>query len=370
MNIFQPPSPYPFGLDISDFSLKLVQLNRQRDYLFLQTISRVEIPEGYIKNGEIKNEMGVIELIGKLTKETVFGKISGRETVACLPETKTFIKLLEIPADKNSTQEIIESEIEKNIPYSLEDVSCDWQVFSKEKNVKKIVAGVVPREVINSYYELLRKAGLYPRALETEPIARSLFPPEDKTGGTFIVIDIGAARSSFIAYSRGAILFTVSLPVSGKKVSKIIAKKLDINFHEAEIAKIACGLDQSLTKGEVAKALEEMVKNLTVKIKKCLDYLEANYPSYNEIKKIYLCGGGAKIKGLAEKMSEEIGIKTEIGNVFLNIKVNPKTEKKHLHEEFPNLKNIVRGRKIKQNFSIRFATAVGLALRGVYINEF
>lgn len=378
MNIIHPPSPYPFGLDISDFSLKLVQLNRRRHYLFLQTISRVEIPEGYIQNGEIKNKSGVLKLINKLTKETVFGKISSQEVVACLPETKTFVKLLEIPLDKKSTREVIENEIKKNIPYSLEEVSYDWQLFSKEKEYKKIVIGVAPKHIVNSYYQLLREAGFHPVALETEPIAitRSLFPPNSPhpsrgagQEGTKIVIDIGTARSSFIAYSQGAILFTISLPISGKKVTETIAKKLKFDFHQAEVAKIICGLDKNLFEGIVAKTLEEMIKKLISKIKKCIDYLEINYPQYIDIKKIYLCGGGAKIKGLDKIMTEELNIRTDIGNVFLNIKVAPKIEKKYLHDEFSTPKKIAESYKIKQNFSIRFATAVGLALRGIYVDE-
>ena len=44
---------YPFGLDISDFNLKIAQLKKVRDKIKLQALGRYNLPAGVIQKGEI-----------------------------------------------------------------------------------------------------------------------------------------------------------------------------------------------------------------------------------------------------------------------------------------------------------------------------
>jgi Tfp pilus assembly PilM family ATPase len=48
-------STYPSGLDISDLSIKLVQLDKVRDKIKIQALSKLSLSKGIIENGEIKS---------------------------------------------------------------------------------------------------------------------------------------------------------------------------------------------------------------------------------------------------------------------------------------------------------------------------
>jgi len=122
-------SPYPVGLDISDLSLKLVQLNKIGDKIKIQAVGRTELEPGLIKNGVIRNKVKVIKAINKLLANPNIGKISSNEVVACLPEEKTFIKLIEIKKSLNDINEKIETEIEKHIPLPIDKIYYDWQII-------------------------------------------------------------------------------------------------------------------------------------------------------------------------------------------------------------------------------------------------
>ena len=58
-------SAYPIGLDISDLSLKLVQLNKVRDRIKIQALSKLSLPKGIIISGEITNKPELIKAIKK-----------------------------------------------------------------------------------------------------------------------------------------------------------------------------------------------------------------------------------------------------------------------------------------------------------------
>src|SRR3989339_71 len=227
-------SEQSFGLDISDLSLKVVQL---------------------VKNKEI-----VLENLKKLINKPKLGFIDTDSVVACLPETKTYIKLIEINKNPNNINDIIQTEIEKNIPISVDDMYYDWQIINKLENQDLVLIGAAPKNIVNSHIDLLKSAGLSISALEVESMAicRSLlteegFKTSEESKNNYCIIDIGAKRSSLIIYSKDTIVLSVSIPISGDEATEKIAETLEIKKDQAEKAKIICGLDKTKAQGVVNK---------------------------------------------------------------------------------------------------------------------
>ncbi|PIT93932.1 hypothetical protein COU00_01710 [Candidatus Falkowbacteria bacterium CG10_big_fil_rev_8_21_14_0_10_43_11] len=370
MNIFNTPSKYPVGIDISDLSMKLVQLNKTRQAVVLQTLSRVAVPSGYIDGGAIKNKAGAAELLRKLLTETIFGKVSSREAVVSLPETKTFIKLLSLNSAGENLSDAVKVEIAKNIPYELADVNYDWQVINQNRDRQKILIAAVPKKIADDYAAILEGVGLLPVALEIEAaaIARSILPLAYESDKTTLILDIGASRSGLIAYADGAILFTASLPISGKKYTAIIAQKLNLTLAKAEEAKIICGLDSQAAQGIIAKTLKQMTDELVAKIKAALQHLAAYYPANLSVGQIYLCGGGASLLGLDAMLKQKLNIEVTIGDIFTNIRVTSRQKEKYLREKYSAVNGEAQRRERQQDFSLTFAAAAGLALRSIYLN--
>ncbi|MFH1822559.1 MAG: pilus assembly protein PilM, partial [Patescibacteria group bacterium] len=215
MIFFSGKSIYPIGLDISDLSLKLVQFNKIGNKIIFQALSKYNLPEGFISDGEIKNQVGVIKAIKNLINKPKFGKVSSNNVVACLPETKTFVKLIKIDKTPNSIADIIETEIGKHVPMLVDDIFYDWQVIEEKNDSQLILIGAAPKNIINQYTNLFDQANLSIEALEIEPaaICRSLLKEESiNYKGPFeknyAIIDIGATRTSLTLYSKNTILFT------------------------------------------------------------------------------------------------------------------------------------------------------------------
>jgi len=329
-----------FGLDIGDLSLKVAFLKKRGKRIELKTYGEKILPPDYFFKGEIKKEKEVAQTIKKFIEEK---NISTPYVIAVLPETKTFIKTIEIlSSDVGDVLETIKKEIEQHIPLELEEVYFDWQRFS-QNGKSKILVGLAPKSIVDSYVRILKMAGLKPVALEIESIAilRALIDKNEELMKPRIIIDFGATRSSLIIVDEGTIQLTISLPFSGEDLTKEIATKLKISLERAEKIKKEMGKENK------DKILEEIVysflNNLTTTLGSHINFYEEN--SKRKIEEIIICGGGANLFKLDSFLEENLKIKVKKGNPFQKI--------------------FKKNSSLSEEDSLVYTTAIGLALRGL-----
>ncbi|NUM25167.1 MAG: type IV pilus assembly protein PilM [Candidatus Buchananbacteria bacterium] len=333
-----------FSIDISDGALRLIQLNKKGKKNIITSYNELALPAGVITNGEITDEKKLIELIKKLTKTA--RRLNGRKVISVLPETKTFIKVIEIktPEDKNSYQQLVNDEIVNHIPMALEEIYLDWQIIEKKPDTTKILIGAAAKNIVESYFLALEKSGLSPYILEIESAAiiRSLIDKNDIKPR--IIIDFGAARSSLIIYDHGTVQFTVSLPISGNNITETIEKTLKLDHNKAEEAKIVCGLDPQRCEGALLKILLKPIDDISKHIKKSLIFYKSNFSEASEIAEIILCGGGSNFIGIDKVIAQKLNLPVAIGNPMIKIKNDKKGS-------------------IPKERILSYTTAIGLALR-------
>lgn len=373
-------SQYPIGLDISDSSLKLVQLNKRRNIFKIQAIGKMDFPEKLLNKGEVINKENLIKAIKTITEKPQYGKVSSNEAIVCLPESKTFIKLIKIEKTPNAIENIIEAEIEKHVPMAIGDVYYDWQVISSTRHHQLVLTGVAPKKTINQYTKIMEEAGLSVVAFEIESIAicRSLLAEERKKfkgeAKNYLILDIGATRTGLTAYSKNTILFTINIPISGNEITSRIAESLKIETVQAEKAKLICGLDEEKAQGVVKDILSGVIEDLAAKINEAMNFYDSHFPDRGPINQIILGGGGANIKKLNKIITDKLNINTVIGDPFMNLdgakddftKIlnsirHAETVKKYKEKDKPS--------SLNNDFKTTFSTAIGLSLRSLFLEE-
>ncbi|MFA4936711.1 MAG: type IV pilus assembly protein PilM [Patescibacteria group bacterium] len=348
MEIEQQPNT--IGLDISERSLKAIQFTSYwGKKIKLKAISDLALEKGIIVDGEIIIKDQFVRAVDQLLSHPKIGKFGTQYVVACLPETKTFIKMIDIPLmTKEEMPQAIKWEAEHHIPLSIDETYWDWQVVDTKLKSQRIpiLLGVAPKNIINSYTESLTQAKLITLALEIEavPIVRSLIdkdiPPSTEAT---MIIDFGASHTSLCVVDKNTIQFTVSVPISGYQMTEIIAKKLNFSEDEAEKAKIICGLDSKKCEGAMREILYKVIDDLIKRIKETFIFYSEHFPNGDPIKKIILCGGGSNFKFIDSYITDIIKIKVELGNPWCNLKkVTP---------------------PYKPSALLSYTTAIGLALR-------
>jgi type IV pilus assembly protein PilM len=146
-------------------------------------------------------------------------------------------------------------------------------------------------------------------------------------------------------------VFTRDITVGGSQFTDILQRNLGLSFQQAEAVKRgvvdpASGMDE--------KAIEPLMNNVTemvaMEIQKTFDFYRATSEETGvKVQKILISGGGSKLAGLAEELSNKLELPVEVLDPFRQIKVDTrKFDPDYLSEIMPEM-----------------AVAVGLAVRGV-----
>ena len=351
------PFPGAFGLDISDLSIKLVQLEnisniKDGPSFNLKNIRNISLPPGLIINGEITQEAQVVHYIQKLLqgRGDQEKKIKSPWVVINLPEIHTFIKLITLNKNINEViQDDVEIEAQKYIPFTEKDGHyLDWEAIPmiEEPNKTKIIMVAAPKAITESYVSLIEKVGLNLIAIDVESlsIARAMVTADKQyQNEARALLDIGGTRSNIIIYDNDTVQFSATLPFSGELLTTAIEQKLAITHDKAEQLKCQYGLKYQ-DQVKVWTVLMEQTQNFIEQIKKDIYFYYSHFPNTNTINHITMCGGSSILQDLDKVLTNELKIECKPGRVWKNLNSNTVI---HLpYEE-----------------SIKYATAIGLALR-------
>lgn len=371
--------PEAFGLDISDLSLKIIKLKKGGGKIKLTSFGEFEIEKGIIETGEIKNVEKLAEILKKAKTKTSGQKLKEKEVICSLPEEKAFLAIIQLPKmEEEEVKKAAFFEAQNYIPLPLEDVYLDSKIIPPLYNSLDhldVLIVALPKKIIDPYVKALKKAGFYPRVLEVESfaIARAVIK-----GGIsskpVLIIDFGATRTSFIVFSGKTVRFTSSIPISSQLFTEAISKALEIEPEKAEILKRVYGLSKPgemkmkavKTNGflfqkeagygkRIFDALIPAVIDLGEQIRTCLDYYQSHAshehlaPDHSVVEKVLLSGGGVNLPGLADFLEDFLKIPVKIANPWVNVLPAPL-------KGFPQL---------PPEESLKYTTAIGLALRGI-----
>lgn len=394
------PLSHAFGIDIGDRAFKLAQFSPRRNGYQLTAWGNVDVPEGVLDRGEVLNQDKAAELLVQLLKNA-HGQLRGRAVVACLPEAKTFVKIIEIPRETTDEglKRAVLTEIEQNIPLPQDEIYYDWQVLpdirpspkkaepepdegeptpaepadgpkpaeeppaepakaeeepddvprpeppADRPPMTRVLMGAAPKNLVDSYTAMLERAGLAPIALEIEAvaIARALVPSDLAAEEAVGVLDIGATRSSLVIFDGGSVQMSISIPISGIEITKTVSQLLNVSMEDAEVLKRECGLDADRCEDKMWKILLPLIDDMTSKIRNALRFYRIGFPQGKKIEKLYLCGGGALFREIDTVLSRKLTIKVRRGNPLINLT-------KRLPKAF------------QDEQALTYATAIGLGL--------
>lgn len=353
-----------FGLDISDLSLKLVQLSEKNRQKSVQAYADCHLPKEVLHGDQVKDRTALVRAIQKTVGAPNYGKITTSYVVASIPETKSFVRLIQMPvmSDEEIT-EAIQYEAEAYIPMPINQVYLDWASINdpraqgQEKMTIQISAS--PRDYIDGLVKILIEAGLKPLALEveSEATARSTVA-ESQLKECALIADIDALRTSLIIKQQGVLQFTSSLPIGGNSFTESLVRATNLDFDAAEKLKREVGIGGSGKAAKVKKALTPVLNNLLEEILNTIKFHDEHSRSECKISRLILLGGGSKLPHLPSFLQEKLsrietgdrffrsvpGIKVELGNPWVNILTKGQTPPMSRQE------------------SLSYATAIGLAL--------
>lgn len=353
LDTFPPPDYLNMPVlcvDISDRSLKFIELERKKGKILIRRFGKYSLDEGIIEKGEIKQKdklVGFLKTIKKKIKTTLIS--------ASLPEEKAFLSAVKFPqmsADK--IREALSFQLEEYVPISGVDAIFDFDILDNASSENKqdflrMNLTVFPKSFVESYRDVLAEAGFMPVSFEMEAhsFARAVVPKNN--ADNVMVIDFGRTRTTFAVVNGGKIHFATTMPIAGEEIEKALIFHLNIDKSQVETAKREIGMIKTKVKKDLFEALKSValvIKNEAVKQMVYWVSHHDNIQKDAKINKIILCGGESTLSGLPEFLSYELKIKVELGNPWTNIV--------SFEDYVPNMNRLD---------SLAYATAIGLAIK-------
>jgi type IV pilus assembly protein PilM len=311
-NLIISKSKNVVGLDIGTNSIKLVEVEESKGGVRLKNFGITPIPKDSIVNGAIVNHDAVVSAIQQLLSNL---KVKTKDAVSSVSGHPVIIKKISMPqTTDDEMEESIKFEAEQYIPFDLDEVNIDYQILAVEEGKTdhmSVMLVAAKKVMISDYVKVLTDAGLNPVILDIDVFAlENAYEVNYQSDEPQAValIDIGASTININIIKAGLSAFTRDIFLGGNQITEEIQKHFGISFDEAEALKISGDINNPEFGGK--EIVKKVCDSMVAEIQKSLDFYSST--TYEQIARIYLSGGCAKIPLMKESIEEKLNIATEV----------------------------------------------------------
>jgi len=336
------------GLDVGSSSIKAVELHRGRNGIEVSHVALEPLAADIVVDSMIVDSGTVSSAISKLFSEK---QIKSRSVATSVSGHSVIVKKISLPMmSDQELAETIQKEAAQQIPFDIADVSIDYQILSEDPASPQmdVLLVAVKKDKILNYTNVLSMAGKAPAIVDIDAFALQNcyeYNYEPAAGSTVALLNLGASVMNINIVKGNIPLFTRDVSVGGHQYTDSLQKELDLSFEDAERLKKGETLP-SVTDEQKQQILRSVSDILTLEIQKTFDFFRATASGEN-IQRILVAGGTARVPGLVDLLREEFAMPVEELNPFRKVLINPG---KHSDDQI-------------REMAPRLAIAVGLALR-------
>jgi type IV pilus assembly protein PilM len=285
---------------------------------------------GVFHEGEVIDPSGLTAAVKELYSHNKLPK----QVRLGIGNQRVIVRTLRLPLieDPKEMEAAIRFQAQEHIPMPLDQAVLQHQVVggvpAEEGAAPQVDVVVVAarREMVASFIEPLRRAGLEPGGIDLSafgmiralaPLVAQLAPAEDRTSASqesVLYCNVGDVLNLAVARGRSC-LFT---RVSGTGMEAIVARlstERALSPEHAEQWLLYVGLEAPLagiqgdpeTVAAARRANEEGVAAMVDELRLSLDYYRA-LESAVPVSRVVLCGTGSAIAGLGPAMEEQVGL--------------------------------------------------------------
>jgi len=334
------------GLDIGSSSIKAVELKSTKAGYELVSFGMEALAPDTVVDGAIMDAPQVANAISKIFDAQ---RIKTKNVATSVSGHSVIVKRVPLPLmNEDELYDRIPSEASQHIPFDIADVNLSYQLLESMDSQMDVLLVAVKKDKILNHTNVLAQAGKTPVVVDIDAFAlQNCFEVnyEPDAGQTVALLNIGASVMNINIVRGGIPLFTRDVSVGGNQYTDALQKELDLSFEDAERLKRGDTLP-SVTDEQKQQILRSVSDILTLEIQKTFDFFRATASGEN-IQRIVVAGGTARVPGLVDLLREEFAMPVEELNPFRKVLINPS---RHSDDQI-------------REMAPRLVIAVGLALR-------
>lgn len=311
-------SAHIFGLDIGRSFIKVVEVDRSKNYKILTAAGLTLTPSGGMESDSEEDLEKVSQEIKVCLKKA---KTDSSNCVASLSESQVISRLVEMPilTDKELGA-AINWEAEQYIPLPIKEVSLQYKVITKSNQNGKmnVLLTAAPKRAVEKYLKVIKNAGL--KVVGLEPESSALGRVLTKTSDALtIIVSLGAVSTDLVVAAGGNAIFTRSISTGGSTLTRAIMSEFNLPQTQAEQYKQTYGILDDKLSGKVAAVVKPVIEILVQEILKAVEFAQSHL-STNQISRVVVVGGGAFLPGLPQFLVERTGLEISIGDPWSDFK--------------------------------------------------
>jgi type IV pilus assembly protein PilM len=308
-----------FGLEISERTIKYVEMKDTPEGLIVNHYGIEHIPDGAIGKGIVVDPTKLLPILTTIRKNKKVEAVC-----VSIPEEQvyTFQQEIELIPGVEIRDSILLN-IEGYIPVPADVVEFDYDIISTNGNRIKIQVAAVERTVVESYIEVCNSAGMQVVACEYEcqALARALTKPGDTS--VVYIIDIGHASTTASVVQNGIVVSSSTIMRGGEEITLAISKALNISNEEAETVKYNIGMngkDQYIQLPEIlSQAYLPLFTEIIDQYNAWLTYVKTRETTYHPIDSIQIVGTEALTPGFIDLLQASFHKTVVLANVWTRV---------------------------------------------------
>ncbi|MEW6672573.1 MAG: type IV pilus assembly protein PilM [Thermodesulfobacteriota bacterium] len=325
------------GLDIGSCTLKVAEIVDTKKGRSLKNFSMLDIPQGVIEEGTIREPDIAAQKIRELFKKA---GIKEQNVAISIGGFSIIVKNITVQTmTEEELQETIQLEAEQYIPFDISDVNLDFQIIGENENnpnQMNVILVAAKKEMVEDYLNVVQLAGLNPIILDVDAFAlQNIFEMNyEGEEGSVALIDIGASKTSLNILKGYSSVFMRDVSLGCSQINQKIMSLVNCSAEEAEDIKFN-EKSEKISKDDLSEITSSVVSDWCAEIRRALDFFYSTYPD-EQIKRVVLSGGGANIKEFQELLAVETSTEVETIDPFKNLSVdNKKLDASYLEQVAP-----------------------------------
>ena len=299
------------GLDIGSYSVKLVTLQPGGSRC---RFAEAVIPRG-LANAEPPTPAILAGLIDDCMSRTDQSPRSFRGISVAVSGPDVIVKQISLPfMDEAEIPGALRYEARKHLPFDIESMVLDHQVLGRNPTERKldVLLATVSQARLDRVLAPLRELGVEAGIVDAAPLAlanalaQATIKDVVDDSNVRLLLDVGHRDSWLTLHHQGHPLFTRRLEWGGARLTAAVASVLGGSIDRAEAWK--ADASASLANGGVeATAARTVVESLGEEVRRSFAFYRtiAELPDTFTVR---LSGGSARLAGLAERLSEIVGV--------------------------------------------------------------
>jgi type IV pilus assembly protein PilM len=303
-----PSTQAVWGIEVGQCALKAVKLRvAPEDQVELVAFDLIEHPKILSQPDADPDEL----IKSALAKFAERNEWASDAFVIGVPGQQTFSRFTKLPpVDEKKIPDIVRFEASQQIPFDMDDVVWDYEVFRAEGS-PDVEVGIfaMRRDLVRKQIDYLGSTGIRPTMIQTIPSALYNFCRFDGQGATSegkatVIVDVGAQKTDLVIVEPNS-AWSRNIPLGGNNFTEALVKAFKLPFGKAETLKRTAATSKYAR--QIFQAMRPVFAELVAEIQRSIGFYSSTHRDV-ELEAVLACGNAFRLPGLQKYLENNLGV--------------------------------------------------------------